>query len=151
MGKIKTYVITVSDKFPINHSKAGTSTDFIYSILTGIKIHTIREGVEFWKDRFSKIENGEAVLSIRVWTGKPYRSKQREILRLSNKDGVGVQEATIHKNGRVVIDGVSYGLETIANNDGLSAGDFIEWFKVGKIDAGGKPCVIIHFTKFRYK
>jgi hypothetical protein len=43
-------------------------------IVSGVKIHTIRP------PRKRPIKPGDE-LSLRVWTGKPYRSPQREILR----------------------------------------------------------------------
>lgn len=47
------------------------------------KIHTIRANYDLWAKRFEEIERGEACLAVRKWTGKPYRSPQIEIARLT--------------------------------------------------------------------
>lgn len=89
---MKTYVIILSEKFPTTHTRKGQETDFRRLFLNGNKIHTIRANFPLWEKRIAQIQKGEAVLSIRQWTGKPYRSKQVEIARLSYEDGVGIQE-----------------------------------------------------------
>lgn len=85
---MKTYVITVSEKFPTKHKRKGEPTFFRENILAVKKIHTIRNNYEFWKKRIDEVQNGNAVLSIRVWTGKPYASPQEEITYLTDEDGV---------------------------------------------------------------
>ena len=74
--KIKTYVLMVSTKFPAYHFLNGEPTLFIEKIASGEKITSIRFNYELWRKRFEKINKGEAVLSVRSWEGKPYRSKQ---------------------------------------------------------------------------
>ena len=97
---MKTYVLMLSQFFPAYHPKAGSSTDFKnklqaalngWSDLTFAKLHTIRANYPLWKKRFEQIERGEACLSIRQWSGKPYASKQVEIARLTKDDGIGLQ------------------------------------------------------------
>ena len=94
---------------------------------------------------------GDAVLSIRVWEGTPYRSKQVEILRLDKLSGVGIQKLHsfdaenawfIGPNGNVL----PISLQELANNDGLSVNEWKGWFEHNV----QLPLAIIHFTDFRY-
>ena len=152
---MKTYVLTVSRNFPITHKRAGEETLFVRKIKDGIKIHTIRANYPLWKKRFDEINAGRACLSIRYWSGKPYRSKQVEIVRLTNADEIGIQRLEFDKNKDGCssmkfynIDGnFASTIEQVANNDGLCIIDFKEWFKGYDLS---EPMAIIHFTKFRY-
>ena len=161
--KNKTFVLMISKAFPVKHIKAGQPTEFREKILAGEKIHTIRANVKLWEKRAEMINRGEAVLSLRQWEGKPYRSKQVEIMRLER---IGVQRTIIVNHGNFIhvrvfsspseslhndcIDYPDGGksdqglLETLRKNDGLSIKDFQSWFPK-KIDG-----CIIHFTNFRY-
>lgn len=156
------YVITLSRVFPVTHNRSGEETGFKDKFLAAIKqdgewckLHTIRANYELWKKRFEKIEKGEACLCIRQWTGKPYRSKQVEIARLTPEDGIGLQELRIVNEkykGRGIMLGYVDGeqinfFHTLSQNDGLSFKDWLEWFKGYDFN---KPLAIIHFTKFRY-
>lgn len=158
---MKTYYLTLSQVFPSTHKRAGEPTFFrdkLHAAITGNrdywnKLHTIRANYEFWRKRFEKIAAGEACLSIREWVGKPYAegSTQREIIRLTREDGIGIQKLEFKEiqNGfkAAVIDGKPWPREIIALNDGLSLQDWREWFK--GYDQG-KPMAIIHFTNYRY-
>lgn len=166
--KQKTYVLIVSGAFPAYHTKAGQPTGFEEKILSaleaeegvlpeGVKIHTIRSNYELWSDRIAEVRAGFAVLSIRKWSGKPYRSKQVEIARITKDNNPGVQRAFIKYSDltgyEALIDGWElFGAnerEQLAKNDGLTGDDFSEWFfKRGKIDEFSG--VVIHFTNFRY-
>ena len=175
---MKTYVITLSRKFMKGHRKEGEPTFFKEKFMFGQqcqfcppkdrntnypecdeclrnsspeKYHTIRANYDLWAKRFEQIERGEACISVRQWTDKPYRSKQVEIARLGKDDGVGIQKLTCEK----IIKETYYMADDIhcvtkvdlANNDGLSLNDWLDWFK----DYNYKePMAIIHFTKFRY-
>lgn len=124
------------------------------------KIHTIRTNYKLWEKRIHEVQEGNAVLSIRQWSGKPYRSKQVVIANLTKDDGVGIQPLKIIRyidklsNKECVaisVDGntrVNLTLEDIAHNDGLSFEDWATWFK----DADtSQYMAIIHFTSFRYE
>lgn len=176
---MKTYVITLSRNFPAKHPRHGEPTNFdiqtanaflkmnkkgIFFPKYGMKLHTIRGNYELWSKRFEQINAGKACLSLRYWTGKPYHSKQTEIVKLTKEDGIGLQKAYIERlqyigrndmklSLRVVrgywqtedpiVDG-----ETMAKNDGLSSlRDWMPFFNGHNIS---KPLAIIHFTKFRY-
>lgn len=167
---MKTFVITLSSVFPTTHPRKGKGTAFAPSFRNGQtcrkckentpalcmgecfsirKIHTIRANYPLWEKRIAQIQNGEAVLSIRQWTGKPYRSKQVEIARLTAEDGVGIQKLEF-VNGNLGLPriGIVYQRkQELAINDGLSFEDWFEWFKSYDLS---KPLAIIHFTKFRY-
>lgn len=158
---MKTYVITLSKAFPKGHKKQGESTGFEDKVLNALnnsnpeqpkKLHTIRANFGLWALRIAEIKAGRAVLSIRQWTGKPYRSKQREIARMSKESGIGIQAVLFPDltNTPPIIIGAldKTGLSEVAHNDGLSFEDWQEWFKTYDLS---KSLAIIHFTKFRYK
>ena len=147
---MKTYVLTISEFFPKTHNKAGLPTGFINSISNKTKKHTIRGNYELWKKRFEKIALGNACLSVRYWTGKPYNSKQVEVFNLKNTDGIGIEEILFDDYlYSCLINGKRFSVssEFIAENDGLTPNDFEHWFK--KYDFS-KSMAIIHFSSFRY-
>lgn len=145
--------------FPVTHIRKGEPTGFKDKFLAAInqdfewwKLHTIRANYELWKKHFDEILAGNACLSVRQWTGKPYRSKQVELARLTREDGIGIQMLrieTLYGNERCLIGDTGYevSFENIAKNDGLSYDDWKEWFKGYDLS---KPLAIIHFTSFRY-
>lgn len=144
--KKKTFILRVSKTFMANHPKAGEKTYFKELILTGSKIHTIRGNYQYWKKIIDQVNKGKAIISLRQWTGKPFRSKQEEFKQLSHKDGVGIQKISKMSNYIEIDKRPKHCfLGTLAKNDGLGLYDFLEWFRVKKF----KGC-IIHFTKFRY-
>jgi len=148
-------VITFSRTFPKYHYKAGQPTFFVEKIwdatalpyvgdLHGLateminfmrrgsdqiwpKLHTIRAGHR-WSlgDTFSP----------RVWSGKPYNSKQ--IIIAPDIEIVKIWDFEID-NGAIVINGdyEFWGgemsdhdlLAEIAKNDGLDSTDLLDWFK----------------------
>nr|DAD63784.1 MAG TPA: hypothetical protein [Caudoviricetes sp.] len=157
---MKTYVITLSKHFLANHKRAGEETHFKEKFLLGqgltdydtpsmAKIHTIRANYTLWEKRIKEVQDGRAALSIRQWTGKPYRSKQVEIATLTAENGVGVQKLEFYNNtlGLCHIGIVYQRKYELAHYDGLSFEDWEEWFKGYDLS---KPMAIIHFTKFRY-
>lgn len=142
---MKTYVLTISEYFPKKHSRSGEETKFVNLIAVWSKIHTIRGNYELWAKRAEKINKGEAVLSVRCWTGKPYNSKQREVFVFEK---IGVEKLQLDVLGWFIDDiDTDYHLEDFAKNDGLSVEDFKEWFKG---DNFCEPKAIIHFSNFRY-
>jgi hypothetical protein len=148
---MKTYVVTVSKFFPGFHPKKGEETGFVEKILSGEKIHTIRGNLELWEKRIAEVQEGKAVLSLRYWSGKPYRSPQVEFKQLTSVDGVGIQEIEFYREicTNTLVDYFSENYSKIAQNDGLGRGDYVDWFASGKYDLS-KPMAIIQFTKFRY-
>ena len=164
---MKTYVITLSQHFPATHPRKGQLTHFNAKLSSALwiarggvsvgakpKLHTIRANYLLWEERFKKINRGEACLSIRQWTGKPYASKQVEIARLTKEDGIGIQKLTFDNNDidafnlPEINDDHTWQLEDIAENDGLDIFSWLHWFENYNLS---QPMAIIHFTKFRYK
>ncbi|NRT11511.1 hypothetical protein [Flavobacterium sp. 14A] len=103
-------------------------SDFLKTVdnqvrITTKKNHTIRSGNRFKKGDF---------FSPRVWSGKPYNSKQIII----NEDTLitDVYDFEILENSKIYINQVwiaSFGSENcsiIAENDGLDSVDFQNWF-----------------------
>lgn len=118
------------------------------------KIHTIRANYEYWSHVEEEVNAGRGILSLRQWTGKPYRSKQKEFARLT-KMGVQKVDVTlvemdvmgIKSNGLIVDQGgAARVIPYVARRDGLSTYDFIAWFNKGIVNGA-----IIHFTDFRYQ
>lgn len=163
---MKTFVLTVSRVFPTTHTRKGQETFFPQKIdqlnmvdslklFQPQKIHTIRANYELWKTRIEQVQKGEAILSIRYWSEKPYRSKQVEICQLDKDSGIGVQELFFKLSSLHLptIDTNSSGkysvpsLELLSKNDGLSVNDFKEWFKNYDLS---KSMAIIHFSAMRY-
>ena len=166
---MKTFVLTVSKTFPKKHKRSGEETNFIDKIRfalggwnlskgeNGKKIHTIRSNFELWSKRIEQIQKGEAILSIRYWSGKPYNSKQIEICQLDKDSGVGIQGVTfdicdwsiahIYTKGEIDTKLLFPSYVKLSKNDGLSVEDFKEWFKNYDLS---KMMAIIHFTGIRY-
>lgn len=147
---MKTYVIIVSERFPNYHRRAGELTNFPSLITREKKLHTIRGNYKLWAQRFEQIEKGAAFLSVRVWTGKPYKSKQQELARFHKKQEIGIQKAdfSYDYSSNVLIDGKEFSaLRQLAKNDGLRLSDFEDWFKNHNLS---EPMAIIHFTNLRY-
>lgn len=156
---MKTYVITISKHFLTTHKRAGEETHFKEKFLLGqgltdydtpsmAKIHTIRANYPLWEKRIKEVQEGRAVLSIRQWTGKPYRSKQVEIARLTTEDGVGIQLLELTNDlSECIVGDHRHSYVSVAKNDGLHPADWLDWFSCYDLS---KPMAIIHFTKFRY-
>ena len=147
---MKTYVITVSEKFPKTHKRAGQYTAFVQLIKDKMKLHTIRGNYDLWRKRFDEIEKGNAILSVRVWTDKPYKSKQKEVFRFDKSDGIGIEKLEFEKISimrQTMGFNASVDIRKLCFNDGLTFYDFTNWFKGYDLS---KPLAIIHFTDFRY-
>jgi len=167
-------VITFSRVFPSYHPRKGEQTFFVEKILNSVykpksihdipievqniintmvlldkeeKYHTIRAGNR-WKvgDKFSP----------RIWSGKPYQSKQIiiapdiEIKKIWDYEvkiiNSGIEQWVL--NGTQVSESNEYMqhwfnaflIEKIANNDGLALNDFLNWFKHPKPFTGQIIC-----------
>ena len=149
---MKTYVLTLSKVFPATHPRKGEPTGF-REAFRNTKLHTIRANYTLWLKRIAEVQRGEAVLSVRQWSGKPYCSKQETIATLTAQDGVGLQQLTdLDTNAYgfypcVRVDKRNIDKLLVAQNDGLSLEDWLSWFKNYDLS---KPLAIIHFTNFRY-
>jgi hypothetical protein len=161
--KKKVYVLMISRVFPAYHPRAGEETYFKHKILLNQpenkyavesvkeyydwdkKLHTLRENYALWSRRAEKINRGEAILSLRQWTGSPYNykrdgSKPVEFLQLEKIHVQKVKIIGIPAYRAIFIDDRAKNIHEVAKNDGLSVDDFCKWFKK---DMEG--CVI-HFT-----
>lgn len=178
---MKTHVITLAKTFPVGHPKAGKQTFFRESLLRalnseehylpyrhsfyGLKMHTIRPNVGLWTKRIKEIEAGEACLSVREWSGRPYHSKMVEITRLTKEDGVGLEvlmndidfdkyPLDMRLFYRVLNPGTGMATVTtrkLAASDGMSTENWLSWFEqtLSKKEQD-LDLAIIHFTPARY-
>ena len=172
---MKCYVLMISRVYPKGHPKAGQPTYFDCLIENAMnveagnepmwavdertdyietKFHTIRGNPEMWKKRFEQIFLGKAYLSLRIWEGKPYHSKQIELDRFDRDDGIGMQILKFCKSkegkNSIIISDINYPesfLHTLAKNDGMTTNNFTAYMKLYK---PLEPLAIIHLTKFRY-
>ncbi len=149
--KLKTYPITLSQRFPGYHPRKGEPTGFKGKLFEGDKKHTIRGNYKFWKKRFDEIAAGRAKLSVREWLDKPYHSKQVILREYTSLKGIGIQKVDIDYFDYFAFISVDDRLmmpekrNEIILNDGLNNFDFEDWFKKPLLEG-----VIIHFTDLRY-
>lgn len=147
-------VLTVSRFFPDYHPRKGQSTGFVEKIWKALyvngecpdnvndwinnytavikddlmrynevhkKLHTIRGGNRF--------KAGD-MASLRVWTDKPYRSKQIEFAQVEIKQTIPI-DIECNAGFRAMIDGNKFiNRDMLARNDGLSLEDMIAWFAI---------------------
>lgn len=177
----KVFVLMVSKQFMRTHPRKGQPTEFRTKILQCVngkvevsissgfdpvrlersafemseshgKRHTCRQNYNYWQYAAQEINSGRAVLSLREWSGKPYRSPQAEFLQLHHihVQKLVAKKITVNKKPTMLlwIDGKTFDdITTIAANDGFSdRQDFIDWFPENIKDG-----VIIHFKQdFKY-
>lgn len=144
----KKIVLTLSKVFPVTNSRAGEPTGFEEKLKAGVKLHTIRANKDgVWDKRAKEIADGQKMLCVREWTGKPYQSEQREFARFEK---IGIQHIEMFNTTlpQCKVDGKVVPMERLAANDGLTLEQFKEWF-FGEGDTYFEG-VIIHFTDFRY-
>lgn len=159
-------VLTFSRVFPAYHPKHGQHTYFVEKFLSSLnfapvdfseqlsnivdvfgyfngeyapKNHTIRAGYRF--------KTGD-YFSPRVWSGKPYNSKQ--IVLCLDVEVKKVWDFEITDRGYVYVSGnriwtdlntpLIDDVKKIANNDGLSSEDLLSWFKYPKPFKGQIIC-----------
>jgi len=163
-------VITFSKTFPAYHPKAGQETNFMQKFWTSISVplpvsvdaeklegevrklmfgdfkpkhHTIRAGSR-WKvgDKFSP----------RIWSDKPYKSKQliladdveiKQIWDIEIK--TAYKELPLDYETDVIINHRFYHtddeiMKRLAYNDGLSLAELLQWFKYPKPFKGQIIC-----------
>jgi len=154
---MKTYVLILSQYFPKHHPRSGDLTLFHYKLHHCEKLHTIRGNFQLWAKRIDEVNQGKAFISIRQWSGKPYRSKQEEIHQLKAGQ-VGYEEIFIsYIQGKFEItlndDQYLYGdaINELGNNDGLDGEQGLkDWFLPSLKKEECFSGIIIHFTDFRY-
>lgn len=141
MAKVRTF----SRVFPSYHPRKGQNTFFVEKILKGLdspedfyfdkllrldivdfddldclpKFHTIRAGKHFKEgDWFSP----------RVWIDKPRSSKQ--IIIAPDLQFKKIWDIWHDENGWRINGNSFYEIERLAQNDGLSVQDFLDWFNL---------------------
>ncbi len=148
-------VIIFSRSFPSYHPRKGEPTDFVegmyHSIPTPISYKLICDlnnidMWEFWKSlnqEYSKVKYHTIrpgtrfkvgdMFSPRVWSGKPYRTKQivvapdMKVTRVWDIEiAIGLQGIRI--NGDWYFEKYEWLVERLSENDGLSIKDFKDWF-----------------------
>ena len=91
---------------------------FAFKVRDGTKRHTIRKA--------ARCKSGD-MLSLRRWTGRPYRSKQ-EVLR--TQTCMSVEPVRITRDG-VRINGLRVDADQIARDDGfVDFGEMVLWFGI---------------------
>lgn len=142
-------VLTFSRHFPKGHAKAGQPTYFVEKVFASLKDkvvpdplaipgfiwaqfqdctfpkgHTIRSG--------SRFKPGD-MAGLRVWSDKPYRSKQIEFAQVEVKKVWDIKIHIINGSVGVNVNGEAMkGVQAprIARNDGLEWIDFVNWFNI---------------------
>ncbi len=126
------YLILLQELNPLIEAKSFWES--LESQVFNHKHHTCRAGIHF--------KPGD-MISIRVWSGLPYRSKQIRLLpdfavpivydlKINNRSIFvdGVELCHIPKDGSSILG--HWNLNKLAANDGLQMDDFIKWFKFPK-------------------
>lgn len=95
-----------------------TATAFEHKILTGVKKHTIRAGLR-WKV-------GDTMLQ-RMWTGLPYKSKQRQFneVKIEKVWKLGIDACGILSIGNFYVSDETE--KQLIANDGLNELEFWRW------------------------
>jgi len=124
--------IMCAKRFPVSHPKAGQPTGFREAILSGRKIHTLRQSA-------GNRKTGDTV-SLREWEGRPYASKQVEFahceIKVVNRFIAG------HPSHTFIAD--------VAHHDGFADPvDFVHWFTGGKDEPMRFDGVCIYFRNVR--
>lgn len=139
-------VLTFSRFFPKGHPKHGQPTWFVEKIMAGLadtvpgwvmkkdfvlydwyryyncttlKHHTIRVG-DRWK-------SGD-MASLRVWSDKPYRSKQVEFAQVEIKKVWNIEVCEFCFINNNIMEHIQ--VKELAKNDGLLYTDFVNWFNI---------------------
>lgn len=146
----KKAVLMLSTEYQRGHSRAGESTMFVDKLVNGEKLHTIRGNYAGWAKKAEQINAGEMELSIRIWSGKPYRSPMYEVAKLTE---VKVQSlyATYGVDDAVPVcwvNGKKVEAEVLAKNDGLTLEDWVQWMFNGTNTI--ENAAIIQLTGFEY-
>jgi hypothetical protein len=145
-------VLTFSRYYPSYHPKKGQPTYFVDKIWKGLyeinngdvrsnmknvhqfdsKYHTIRAGHRF--------KTGDW-FSPRVWSGRPYKSKQIIIapdIQVKKTWDFDIEGSDIFLDGRYDFTAQGWSLDEVSKNDGLNRSDFLDWFKFTKQNFHGQ-------------
>lgn len=148
-------VVILTAKYFNGHFKGGQPTMFADSVRQGKKIHTCRDNFNYWYEKIASLKASGGSLSIREWTGKPYRSQQGVILEVPS-DKVHVSELILWKKEgyyKATINDKVVDLGLLAKNDGLqNERDFISFMEPLFVKYGRNVIrlAVIHFSEFVY-
>lgn len=156
-------VITFSRVFPSYHPRKGEPTYFVEQIIKGLpySLHDdsawgnielctkLVLAIDKWKDlgrKYHTIRAGHRFkvgdkFSPRVWSGKPYASKQIQFapdIEVRKVYSFSIGLAAIYIDQQRWIDKVFIG--KVAGNDGLELQDFLDWFQYPKPFDGQVIC-----------
>jgi hypothetical protein len=139
-------VLTFSRHFPKGHPKAGEPTYFVEKIEACLadtmpgwemsKTFTLHEWEPYYNCTMPKGHTVRAgnrfkigdMASLRVWSDKPYRSKQIEFAQVEVKKvwSIEISEFWFINDQILEHDMVT----ELAKNDGLACEDFVSWFNI---------------------
>jgi hypothetical protein len=144
--------IMCSRVFPKGHPKVGQPTFFIESIFNslypGIGLDNIADPIREMVNDFALMANVHSkhhtiragsrfkpgdMVSLRVWAGRPYCSKQIEFAQVEVKKVWGIEINVIQTSPVMRIENkpLTYDAgKELAANDGLLLTDFISWFAI---------------------
>lgn len=149
-NKTKTVLITFLSYYSKASGFAGDPTLFEDKIATGEKIHTIRANYAYWAARIDAAQKvAGSTYSLRTWSDKPYTSKMRPIINGDARDlwYLPIQFKKLDSNILIIGD-QEFDLDLVAQNDGLTAEIFHDWFKSFVDDE--KPCIVIGWGECIY-
>lgn len=154
--------IMCSRTFPKEHPKSGQPTGFVEKVWNSFRREdfSLPESFNQWVKNFpflgneylnavhkasvtdckhttiragSRFKPGD-MISLRVWSGAPYRSKQIEFAQVEVKKTWGVEIYIKDEELAITIINEPYfhiaDNAIVANNDGLHLDDFTDWFKI---------------------
>ena len=158
---MNTVVVMLTKEFFKGHPMAGKPTNFSTLVKQGKKIHTCRDNHDYWAGKIEALKKNGGVLSIREWSGKPYRSNQNVIMDVPASE-VHVSTLELHriitvyneKRYYATIGGKPISMAKLAGNDGFNFQTDFEAFLDPIFDMRGADVVklaIIHFNSYRYE
>jgi len=145
-------VLTCSRQFPKGHPKAGQHTNFVEKIWACPEVNILNADLlkedilNFQRNEYLYLPKWHTIragnrwkagdmASLRVWSDKPYRSKQIEFVQVEIKKTWEFVLRPVKSNGEILIKGFLNGqlietnlAEKIAKNDGLNITEFQHWF-----------------------
>lgn len=156
-------VVMLTKTFFNDHPLAGSPTNFASLVKSGKKIHTCRDNYEYWEKKITALKNVGGSLSIRQWSGKPYKSPQEVVVEIPSTE-VGFSELTMEHTFyrcegkvshyfRAFVENKPISLEELAKNDGFSSVDDFTEFLLPLFCKYHKRVLrlaIVHFNKFTY-
>jgi len=152
--------------YPAYHPKAGTPTHFVEKVLNSVGLLSINDLLPGIKEIINENELNKIdapknhtirrghrykvgdMYSPRVWTDKPYQSKQ--IIFAPDFEVKKIYTFEIRTDQYFYLNGCriyKYDLDLISKNDGLALPDFLDWFKHPKPFDGQ---IICHNNNTKY-